>query len=532
MGTVHRGIPQARSDARMKVNGDPERWLVAARLSRMSKRDRERGDEVITGIQTQDRRATDWAQGEGHEIIHVTRDKNISGAVPPSERPELGPWLTDPVKLVQYDGIVAYDVSRLSREYYDLTWLRKWAETNRKKLYVIKDRLRWPDDRDGMLWAVAGDRADQERKDITERITRELDALREAGKLHGRPPFGYTTAGEKYDHYLVATDEGRRYVPEIYRLVIKNWSLKRVADWLNDEGIRPVSGGLWWPRNLAKLIRNPTYRGFRCAQEAVPADEVETRDGKPVRYRYADRWVERPRLVYGKAIHQCEALVDAATWKRANDALTNRPGRGRTSNNPAMLSGVLWCPDCDDSPMYRIASSRTNRHGEPYEYYRCTGRGNQRRSCGLMVRMELADRAVDTAMRLRFNTPVMEHRVVPGNEAELENRDQEIRFKMKQLSEDLPDEEYDAELARLRAERDANRATELIPDSVELVETGETYLELWERTEVPERGPWLAEHGFRVYASKAKVTVRQEGTFFDVPLDPGTKRRRSKGRPA
>ena len=39
----------------MRVNGEPERWLVAARLSRVAKKDRERGDELINGIQTQDR---------------------------------------------------------------------------------------------------------------------------------------------------------------------------------------------------------------------------------------------------------------------------------------------------------------------------------------------------------------------------------------------------------------------------------------------------------------------------------------------
>jgi hypothetical protein len=65
----------------VKVNGAPERWLVAARLSRMSKKDRERGDDVITGVQTQDRWSTDWARQEGHVIVHVTRDRNISGAV-------------------------------------------------------------------------------------------------------------------------------------------------------------------------------------------------------------------------------------------------------------------------------------------------------------------------------------------------------------------------------------------------------------------------------------------------------------------
>src|SRR5689334_6207357 len=117
------------NDTPVKINGDPERWLVAARLSYMTKRDRERGDDVINGIQTQDQRAAEWAQTEGHSIVHVTRDRNVSGVVPPWERPELGPWLTEPAKIVQYDGIVAYAVDRLSRDYDDLPALRKWAET-------------------------------------------------------------------------------------------------------------------------------------------------------------------------------------------------------------------------------------------------------------------------------------------------------------------------------------------------------------------------------------------------------------------
>jgi site-specific DNA recombinase len=185
----------------MRVNGQPERWLVAARLSQMSKKDRAR-DGVITGIETQDQRSADWARREGHVIVHVTRDRNISGAIAPWKRPELGPWLTDPVKVIQYDGIVAYDVSRMSRENSDLVWLRNWAEQNHKKLYVIKERLRWPGDRDETRWEIAAERVSEERQEIIERVSRELGALEEAGKLTGRPPFGYVSAGDKYDRYL------------------------------------------------------------------------------------------------------------------------------------------------------------------------------------------------------------------------------------------------------------------------------------------------------------------------------------------
>jgi site-specific DNA recombinase len=489
----------------MKVNGQPERWLVAARLSRMSKKDRERGDGLINGIQTQDRRATDWARQEGHVIVHVIKDRNISGAVPPWERPELGPWLTDPVKLVQYDGVVAFDVGRLSREYFDLAWLRKWAEQNHKKLYVIKERLRWPDNRDGTLWVAAAERAYEERQEIIERIARELGALEEAGKLVGRPPFGYTSAGDKYDRYLVPTAEGRTYVPLIYRYSTEGWSLEKLAKWLNAEGVKPVSG-VWWPRSIGGLIKNPVYKGHRCKQQVVPPDDVEERDGKPIRYRYGDTWVATHRWQYGKTVHRCEPLVDAASWDRANDALGTRLNRGHFDpENRAMLAEALFCPFCADSPMYR---HRATSRGRTYCYYRCFGRGSERRSCGNMVRVELVNAVVNEIMASTFDVPVMRHEIVYGNEAEIEAELERIKFELKQLAaRELGWEEEDRDRARLRAEYNRVASTELVEDRVELLETDDTYLELWERLSVPERGPWLVEQEFRVTASREQVTV-------------------------
>ena len=46
----------------------------------------------------------------------------------------------------------------------------------------------------------------------------------------------------------------------------------------------------------------------------------------------------------------------------------------------------------------------------------------------------------------------------------------------------------------------------------------DTYLELWERLNDPERGPWLAEHGFRVTASKERVTVSQGPVSATIEL--------------
>ena len=149
--------------------------------------------------------------------------------------------------------------------------------------------------------------------------------------------------------------------------------------------------GVWWTRTIGLLIKNPVYMGHRCARAFIPADEVEEHDGKPVRYRYGDHWVLYPRWEYGKTIHRCEPLVDAATWRAANEALSAvRPKRSRyAAENRAMLTGALYCAACDDSPMYRhhSPSPRKGRARVPMFYYRCRNR-TQRASCGLMLRME------------------------------------------------------------------------------------------------------------------------------------------------
>ena len=506
----------------MKANGQPERWIVAARLSRVTKQNRERGDSLINGIQTQDLAAAEWAQTEGHEIVAVTKDRNVSGVIPPSQRPELGPWLTEPDKLVQYDGIVAHAVDRLSRRYQDVTWLRDWAERNGKKLYVIKDRLRWPDQHDGTLWAVTAERADQERRDIAERIARENDALRAAGKFVGRPPFGYAVKGEKYDKRLVPTREGKKYVPLIYQHMIDGWSQNQIAQWLRDEGAKPVSG-VWWTRTIGLLIKNPVYMGHYSARAFIPADETEDVDGKTIRWRYGNSWVLYPRWEYGKTLHECKPLVDAATWQQANEALSEvRPKRSRyAAENRAMLAGALYCAECEDSPMYRhhSPSPRKGRARVPMFYYRCRNRG-QRTSCGLMLRVEVADNAVNEIMRRKYDVPIIVMVHKPGNELAIERALAAVDFKLRRLaSQELPREREQAERERLWAEQDQLKATPLTGPTLERDETATaTYFEEWERVPVPERGPWLAREGFRVTAARNEITVVHAATGIKAAL--------------
>jgi hypothetical protein len=255
----------------------------------------------------------------------------------------------------------------------------------------------------------------------------------------------------------------------MYERCIDGQSLAKIGAWLEQE-----TGLQWWPRRVSGTLRNPVYRGVQ-----------EDDQGRP--------------------IHRCEALVDAATWRRANEALGSHGKRGPENKlDPALLSGVLLCgnPDCHDapdSPMYRHRSSKRNLNRE---YYRCTGKGSQRKGCGNMIRLTTLDGLVGLLMRSHGkDLEVMDWIVELGTDhaAELE----EIRFEIRSLaSQDLTDEEYDTRLKELRAERDRIAVLPCTPDRLVEQPTGETYRDKWMTLDARERGAWLRQRGIKVQARK------------------------------
>ena len=195
--------------------------------------------------------------------------------------------------------------------------------------------------------------------------------------------------------------------------------------------------------------------------------------------------------------------MDADVWKRANDNLDARPKRGKVfAEKRAMLATALFCPDCADSPMYRIRAGNGNTH----LYYRCTGRGPQRKGCGLMVDAELVDAAADKAMRV-LTEARQEFTLVPGHyadKAELERIEDELAdLPLRRL----PRVEEQAERDRLWADQDRVGSLPVVPDTYEPVATSESYAEIWATLPAYERGPWLTSQRFRLTASHERVTV-------------------------
>jgi DNA invertase Pin-like site-specific DNA recombinase len=412
------------------------RAIIAARLSKLG-RDRREG----IGLDTQDARSREFAEREGYEVIATVADTK-SGNVAPFDRKHLKPWVTDPEHMACYDVIIAYKNDRLSRgAWADEVRIRLWAEENHKRLIIV-DGPQWPPRHDGDKWSWEA-QADQARKEweaIRERNMRAQAGIRANGGVVNRVPWGWQIVGEKYAKQIVPTDACREYVPQMFARCLGGESLRSIARWLDSEGVPTTYGGKWSEVTVRKLIMNMTYAGRH--QGTVWDSEGRKRT---------------------ETILRCEPIVDMATWNAAQKALQTRPKRGPVAKTNRPLLAKLLCARCDDSPMYRINISGSL-------YYRCYGRGAQRRGCGNMVRLDALDQMVNVRM-LHWHTD--QHttlHVVPGKnwDAEIADAIQAIR-ELDPLASD-----YDDKLAKLRAELADLRQREAIPETIDRIPTGQT----------------------------------------------------------
>jgi site-specific DNA recombinase len=434
------------------------RLLLAARLSKKVNSN----DEGL-GIETQDKRGREWAERQGHTIVAVAADTK-RGTIAPWDRPNLRPWVTRPDLMAKYDGILAYKNDRLSRgSWDDETRIRQWASQNDKVL-VIVDGPQWPprDDGDFWSWTAQAKQANAEWVEICERTQRAIDELIDRKKLVGRPPWGYESIGEKYDHTLAPSADGREFVPQIFQRVADGDSLMELAKWLDSQGAKPSQAKSWSPKSVAKIIRTRTYMGTRLQGGRVPM--------------------------------AVEKLVDAKLWERANKRLDNAPvGRRAPSNGKtALLTGVLFCARCN-APMYRIKA-----YGGLH--YRCSGHHPQRKGCGNMIPLEVTD-SLAVQMLSQASEPWTELVKVDGENHDIELA--EVKLAIRDLAaQDLPDSEYDAKLAELRAERDRLAALPNVPDEWKPIDTGRTVGQHFAALDLDGKRAMLLEE-VKLYAEKS-----------------------------
>lgn len=175
--------------------------------------------------------------------------------------------------------------------------------------------------------------------------------------------------------YVLSTPDRVAVMKRIFDLCVQGYGFHSIAQTLNNEGISSPAGQKWNTARVAKLIRNPVYRGA-IAWNRHTMGSLFGLDGDGVlRPKKQKGWKRNDESdwIISENVH--EPIVSRETWDAAQRAVAKRraeAGKARPTKR-TLLASLLVCKRCGHS----FTTIRDRRWpgptGEGYRTYTCSG---------------------------------------------------------------------------------------------------------------------------------------------------------------
>jgi DNA invertase Pin-like site-specific DNA recombinase len=278
------------------------------------------GDSFISVVDQEDR-VRHWAAANGHEIIAVHHELDVSGGT--MDRPLLNEVMAR-IDAGDTDGVVVYNLSRFARTLVGSIELIHRINERGALFASVSDGFDVSTVTGrmvlGILLSIA--QAERERSQENWRTARGRAVER---NIHiSAPLFGYLRrqgpenprTGLPSPTPLEVDPETGSFVTEIFRRRAAGEPWSRIRDWLTAENVPTVRGKGWSSPAISAIVSNTVYLGI--ARGAVAGDF--------------------PGGVPGAH----PALIDEATWHQAQV----RTPRATSTESPAVSRGLVRCAGC------------------------------------------------------------------------------------------------------------------------------------------------------------------------------------------
>ena len=429
-----------------------------------------------TSVERQTEAATYTVKARGDRLIHTAIDTDVSGSVSPFERPSLGPWLTDPDLIAQWDYLIVSKIDRLSRSLLDWQVFLQWCDAHGKTAVSVSEGFDLSTPWGRMIANILMIFAEFERLRIGERRKEAADKLRAIGQWGGGTmPYGYRAictchgkpecgAAQGWVFGQSAAEAGiiRRVVDD----VLAGTPVGAICRELNAEGVpTPQRSREWRTPTLLHILRSRNLRG----EAQYKKHTVRDADGNPVLS------TDEPILTE----------TEFALLQQALDA-ASRPHM-TAHQSTKLLVGVVYCGECD-GPLYRQRDT-----------YRCFNRNGIKHPTA-KIDAPLLEGIVEAALLKEHGSAQIERRAGNGVDYRLE-----LETTRTELSE--LEEQYLGH--NLSAERFARMSTRLEARIAELdtlaqqargprwERVGETVAQRWDRLDSEGRRGMLRRLGLR-----------------------------------
>lgn len=324
--------------AKEYVRNDNNYAVAYYRYSSDSQRD--------VSIEQQKREAYEYAKNHGYTIIAEYEDRAKSGLS--AERAGYQEMLAQIPKL-KPSTLILYKMDRLGRELAELAM----AENRLRKMGCYVETIAKPtidpaDPTAPLIRAIRMGMAESYSRTIASNIQRGVDDNARKCLFNGHKVYGYIV--DESRHYAIdpATSP---YVVKMFTDYANGKRLKVIADELNAMGLRTNRGYKWSHNSLRSILKNRAYTGeYHNGDYVIP-------DGMP-------------------------RLISDELFEEVQKKFAENKRRGSQVNLPDdapryWLTGKLYCGHCE-SPMSGMYG--TSLTGKRHYYYRCTGKGCDKKS--------------------------------------------------------------------------------------------------------------------------------------------------------
>ncbi|MQN01330.1 MAG: recombinase family protein [Lachnospiraceae bacterium] len=291
-------------------------------------------------------------------------DEGITGTKK-DKRPELLRMISD-CEAGKIDLIVTKSISRFSRNTTDCLELVRKLLGLHIPIFFEKESINTMDAKGEVLITIMASLAQQESQSLSQNVKLGLQYRYQQGKVQVNHNhfLGYT---KDENGKLVIDPEQAEVVKRIYREYLEGYSMKKICQHLEADGVLTGAGKTkWYDSTINKILRNEKYMGDALLQKTYTTDFLTKKRVKntgivPQYYVEDDHEAIIPKELFMQ--------VQAELVRRRNVHAT-KSGKKRCFSGNNCFSQIVCCGECGE--LYRRI--HWNNRGKKSIVWRCISR--------------------------------------------------------------------------------------------------------------------------------------------------------------